>query len=73
MSQNMQFFLTAPLILFLLSLCAPSSVSDNIVVLVFIKIGMIERDEVEIGVTSFFATLERRDIVDFSPTIDYAE
>ena len=37
------------------------------------QIGMIEREEVDIGVTSFFATIKRQEIVDFSPIIDYAE
>ena len=37
------------------------------------QIGMIERQEVDIGVTSFFATVKRQEVVDFSPIIDYAE
>ena len=34
---------------------------------------MIERREVEIGITSFYATSERAEVVDFSPILDYAE
>ena len=37
------------------------------------QIGMIERQEVDVGVTSFFATVKRQEVVDFSPIIDYAE
>ena len=37
------------------------------------QIGMIEREEVDVGVTSFFATVKRQEVVDFSPIIDYAE
>lgn len=39
----------------------------------FSQIGMLERDQVDVGVTSFFATIQRKEIVDFSPTLDYAE
>ena len=34
---------------------------------------MIEREEVDVGVTSFFATVKRQEVVDFSPIIDSAE
>ena len=34
---------------------------------------MLERDQVDVGVTSFFATIQRKEVVDFSPTLDYAE
>ena len=34
---------------------------------------MIERDEIDIGVTSIFATSQRKTVVDFSPTLEYAE
>ena len=34
---------------------------------------MIEREEVEIGITSFYANSERAEVVDFSPILDYAE
>ena len=37
------------------------------------KIGMIERGEVEVGLTSFYANSERAEVVDFSPILDYAE
>ena len=36
-------------------------------------VGMMERDEVDVGVTSLFATRQRKNAVDFSPTLDYAE
>lgn len=38
-----------------------------------LQIGMIERKEVDIGITSFYATSERAEVVDFSPILDYAE
>ena len=34
---------------------------------------MIERNEIDIGVTSIFATSQRKTVVDFSPTLEYAE
>ena len=37
------------------------------------KIGMVSRNEVTIGVSSFFATKERGEVVDFSTILDYAE
>ena len=39
---------------------------------VFEKIGMIERDEVDIGVTDFYANNERAEVSDFSVILDYA-
>ena len=39
----------------------------------YLQIGMIDREEVDVGVTSFFATVKRQEVVDFSPIIDYAE
>ena len=39
----------------------------------YLQIGMIDRGEVDVGVTSFFATVKRQEVVDFSPIIDYAE
>ena len=36
------------------------------------KIGMIERDEVDIGVTDFYANNERAEVSDFSVILDYA-
>ena len=37
------------------------------------QIGMIERDEVDIGVTDFYANRERAEVTDFSVIIGYAE
>ena len=37
-----------------------------------LKIGMIERDEVDIGVTDFYANNERAEVSDFSVILDYA-
>ena len=34
---------------------------------------MIHRGEVEIGVTSIFANMERAEAVDFSPVLGYAQ
>lgn len=36
-------------------------------------VGMIERGEVTVAVSSFFATKDRSEVVDFSATLDYAE
>ena len=45
----------------------------TLLITLYLQIGMIERQEVDIGVTSFFATIKRQEVVDFSPIIDYAE
>ena len=37
------------------------------------KVGMIHRNEVDIGVTSLFASRQRKNAVDFSRTLQYAE
>lgn len=34
---------------------------------------MIERSEVDFGITSFFQNSERKEVVDFSPILDAAE
>ena len=34
---------------------------------------MIERNEVEVGITSFYANSDRATVADFSPILDYAE
>ena len=44
-----------------------------LLILYLFKIGMIERGEVEVGLTSFYANSERAEVVDFSPILDYAE
>ena len=36
-------------------------------------VGMILRDEADIAVSSFFATKERGEVVDFSVIMEYAE
>ena len=33
------------------------------------QVGMIQRRHVDIGVTSFFATIKRQEVVDFSPIL----
>lgn len=37
------------------------------------QIGMIERKEVDIGVTDFYSNTERAEVSDFSAILDYAE
>ena len=37
------------------------------------QIGMIERKEVDIGVTDFYSNTERAEVSDFSSILDYAE
>ena len=39
----------------------------------YLKIGMIQRDEVDLAPCSFYLTAERKEVVDFSVTLDYAE
>ena len=34
---------------------------------------MVHRGEVELGVSSFFSNSERKEVVDFSPVLGYAE
>ena len=37
------------------------------------QVGMIHRDEVDLSPCSFYLTAERKEVVDFSVTLDYAE
>ena len=37
------------------------------------QVGMIHRDEVDLAPCSFYLTAERKEVVDFSVTLDYAE
>ena len=37
------------------------------------QVGMVHRNELDIGVTSLFATSQRKNVVDFSRTLQYAE
>ena len=34
---------------------------------------MLERKEIDVGITSFYANSDRATVADFSPILDYAE